>query len=334
MGDAFNPSAINIGETTTRQMVDEVDTNRRKMSPMIFLNTQFIQRVAGWTGVLNPNTTLVCGVNVLYFLGVLSHETAVNALSDHSIVHPVNGLSLTVVVQKFNELFQANGINKRVHFRTINIQTREALREQFDDFQTFMVPDSCMLVRYGRHANQEQRIRHPAPGRQLLEQYPAGVPISEGHYVIIAKNPTTGKLTTIEPQASQMHDYNGTISDNFWNAWHNTNGYVSIEFLYCYDPNVLAGGTLKGDAAYIVPNKVMEHFVNDLLNSYDCVLPIKSKSIDISQRRSIGRSIGISQRRSISRSIGRSISRSKSKNRRKSLDAKPPKKREKTRRTI
>ena len=111
-----------------------------------------------------------------------------------------------------------------------------------------------------------------------------------------------------------MHDYNGTISDNFWNVWHNTNGYISIEFLYCYDPNVLAGGTLKGDAAYIVPNKVMKHFVNDLLNSYDCVLPIKSKSIGKSQRKS--------QRIS------------KSKNRRKSLDAKPPKKREKTRRTI
>ena len=309
MGDAFNPSAINIGETTPRQMVDEVDTNRRRMSPIIFLNTQFIQRVAGWTGVLNQNTTLVCGVNVLYFLGVLSRETAVNALSNHSIVHPVNGLSLTIIVQKFNELFQANGINRRVHFRTINIRTQEALREQFDDFQTLMIPDSCMLVRYGRHADPQHRILHPNPGPQLLAQYPDGVPISEGHYVIIAKKPT-GELTTIEPQASQIHDYNGTISDNFWNAWHNINGYISIEFLYCYDPNVLAGGTLKGDAAYIVPNKVMKHFVKDLLNSYDCVYPRKTRSIGISQRIR------------------------KSKHRRKSLDAKPPKKREKTRRTI
>jgi hypothetical protein len=107
-----------------------------------------------------------------------------------------------------------------------------------------------------------------------------------------------------------MHDYNGTISDNFWNVWHNTNGYISIEFLYCYDPNVLAGGTPKGDAAYIVPNKVMKHFVNDLLNSYECVYPEKTRSQHRSQHRS------------------------KTKNRRKSLDAKPPKKRDKTRRTI
>ena len=313
MGDAFNPSAINIGENPNTSVVAEVNATRRRMSPMIFLNTRFIQRVAGWTGVLNPNTTLVCGVNVLYFLGVLSRETAVNALSDHSIVHPVNGLSLTVVVQKFNELFQASGINRQVQYSTTNIQTRENLQNAFSYFQTILVPDSCMLVRYGRHADPQQRIRHPDPGPQLLAQYPDGVPISEGHYVIIAKK-LTGELTTIEPQASQIYDYNGTISDNFWNAWHNTNGYNSIEFLYCYDPNVLAGGTLKGDAAYIVPNKVMEHFVNDLLNSYDCVLPIKSKSIG--------------------RSIGRSIGKSKSKNRRKSLDAKPPKKREKTRRTI
>lgn len=325
MGDTFNPSAINIGENPNTSVVAEVNATRRRMSPMIFLNTRFIQRVAGWTGVLNPNTTLVCGVNVLYFLGVLSRETAVNALSDHSIVHPVNGLSLTVIVQKFNELFQSSGINRQVQYSTTNIQTREDLQNAFSYFQRILVPDSCMLVRYGRHADPQQRIRHPDPGRQLLAQYPAGVPISEGHYVIIAKK-LTGELTTIEPQASQIHDYYGTISDNFWNAWHNNNGYVSIEFLYCYDPNVLAGGTLKGDAAYIVPNKVMEHFVNDLRNSYDCVLPIKSKSIDISQRKSIGRSI--------SRSISRSIGRSKSKNRRKSLDAKPPKKREKTRRTI
>lgn len=309
MGDAFNPSAYNIGETLTREMVDEVDANRRRMSPMIFLNTRFIQRVAGWTGALNQNTRLGCGVNVLNFLGLLSHEIAVNALSNPSIVHPVNGLSLTVIVQKFNELFQANGINRRVHFRTINIRTQEALREQFDDFQTLMIPDSCMLVRYGRHTDQDQRIRHPNPDPQLLAQYPAGVPISEGHYVIIAKK-TTGQLTTIDPHALQMHDYNGTISDNFWNVWHNTNGYISIEFLYCYDPNVLAGGTLKGDAAYIVPNKVMKHFVKDLLNSYDCVYPRKTRSISRSQRRS------------------------QSKNRRKSLDANPPKKRKKTRRTI
>jgi hypothetical protein len=313
MGDAFNPSAYNIGETSTRQMVDEVDTNRRRMSPMIFLNTRFIQRFTGWTGALNQNTRLGCGVNVLHFLGLLSHETAVNALYNPNIVHPINGLSLTVIVQKFNELFQANGINRRVHFRTINIRTREALREQFDDFQALMIPDSCMLVRYGRHADPQHRILHPNPDPQLLAQYPDGVPISEGHYVIIAKKPT-GQLTTIDPHASQMHDYNGTISDNFWNVWHNTNGYISIEFLYCYDPNVLAGGTPKGDTAYIVPNKVMKHFVKDLLNSYDCVYPGKTRSIGISQR--------ISQRIS------------KSKNRRKSLDAKPPKKRDKTRRTI
>ena len=309
MGDAFNPSAYNIGETLTREMVDEVDANRRRMSPMIFLNTRFIQRVAGWTGALNQNTRLGCGVNVLNFLGVLSRETAVNALYNPNIVHPVNGLSLTVIVQKFNELFQSSGINRQVHFRTINIRTQEALREQFDDFQTLMIPDSCMLVRYGRHADQQHRILHPNPDPQLLAQYPDGVPISEGHYVIIAKKPT-GQLTTIDPHTSQMHDYNGTISDNFWNVWHNTNGYISIEFLYCYDPNVLAGGTLKGDAAYIVPNKVMKHFVNDLLNSYDCFYPRKMRSIGISQRIS------------------------KSKNRRKSLNAKPPKKRDKTRRTI
>ena len=313
MGDAFNPSAINIGENPNTSVVAEVNATRRRMSPMIFLNTRFIQRVAGWTGALNQNTRLGCGVNVLNFLGVLSRETAVNALYNPNIVHPVNGLSLTVIVQKFNELFQSSGINRQVHFRTINIRTQEALREQFDDFQTLMIPDSCMLVRYGRHADQQHRILHPNPDPQLLAQYPDGVPISEGHYVIIAKKPT-GQLTTIDPHTSQMHDYNGTISDNFWNVWHNTNGYISIEFLYCYDPNVLAGGTLKGDAAYIVPNKVMKHFVNDLLNSYDCVYPRKTRSIGISQR--------ISQRIS------------KSKNRRKSLNAKPPKKRDKTRRTI
>jgi len=315
MGDAFNPSAYNISENPNTSVVAEVNATRRRMSPMIFLNTRFIQRVAGWTGALNQNTRLGCGVNVLNFLGVLSRETAVNALYNPNIVHPVNGLSLNVVIQKFNELFQANGINRQVHYSTTNIQTREELRNAFTYFQTILIPDSCMLVRYGRHADPQHRILHPNPDPQLLAQYPDGVPISEGHYVIIAKKPT-GELTTIDPHASQMHDYNGTISDNFWNVWHNINGYISIEFLHCYDPNVIAGGTPKGDAAYIVPNKVIKHFVNDLLNSYDCVYPGKT------------RSIGISQRKSISQRI------SKSKNRRKSLDAKPPKKRDKTRRTI
>jgi hypothetical protein len=316
MGDTFNPSIPPlINEIPNTSVVAEVNAVRRRMSPMIFLNTRFIERVAGWTGALNQNTRLGCGVNVLHFLGLLSRETAINALYTPNIVHPVNGLSLTVIVQKFNELFQASCINRRVYFHTINIRTREALREQFDDFQALIVPDSCMLVRYGRHADPQHRILHPNPDPQLLSQYPDGVPISEGHYVIIAKTPT-GQLTTIDPHASQMHDYNGTISDNFWNVWHNINGYISIEFLYCYDPNVLAGGALKGDAAYIVPNKVMKQFVNDLLNSYECVHPRKTKSISRSQR------------------ISTSQHRSKTKNIRKSIDAKPPKKREKTRRTI
>jgi hypothetical protein len=309
MGDTFNPSAYNISENPNTSTVGEVNSIRRRMSPMIFLNTRFIQRTIGWSGALNQNTRLGCGLNVLHFLGILSHESAVNALQNANVVHPVNGLSLNVVVQKFNELFQSSGINRQVQYSTTNIQTREDLRNAFSYFQTILVPDSCILVRYGRHADPQQRIRHPDPDPQLLLQYPAGVPISEGHYVIIAKK-LTGELTTIDPHASQIHDYTGTISDNFWNVWHNTNGYISIEFLHCYDPNVLAGGTPKSNAVYIVPNKVMKHFVNDLLNSYECVYPEKT------------------------RSQHRSQSRSKTKNRRKSLDAKPSKKRDKTRRTI
>lgn len=315
MGDTFNPSAYNISENPNTSTVAEVNTIRRRMSPMIFLNTRFIQRTTGWSGALNQNTRLGCGVNVLHFLGILSHESAVNALQNANVVHPVNGLSLNVVVQKFNELFQSSGINRQVHYSTTNIQTREDLRNAFSYFQTILVPDSCILVRYGRHPDPQQRIRHPDPDPQLLQQYPAGVPISEGHYVIIAKK-LTGELTTIDPHASQIHDYNGTISDNFWNVWHNTNGYISIEFLHCYDPNVLAGGTPRSNAVYIVPNKVMKYFVNDLINSYDCVYPGKTRS----------------KSRSLSQRNTRSISKHKTKHRTKTTN--PPKKRDKTRRTI
>jgi hypothetical protein len=38
MGDANNYSAYHISENPARQMVAEVDTNRRRMSPMIFLH--------------------------------------------------------------------------------------------------------------------------------------------------------------------------------------------------------------------------------------------------------------------------------------------------------
>lgn len=315
MGDTFNPSAYNISENPNTSTVAEVNTIRRRMSPMIFLNTRFIQRTTGWSGALNQNTRLGCGVNVLHFLGILSHESAVNALQNANVVHPVNGLSMNVVVQKFNELFQSSGINRQVHYSTTNIQTREDLRNAFTYFQTILVPDSCILVRYGRHPDPQQRIRNPDPDPQLLQQYPAGVPISEGHYVIIAKK-LTGELTTIDPHASQIHDYNGTISDNFWNVWHNTNGYISIEFLHCYDPNVLAGGTPRSNAVYIVPNKVMKYFVNDLINSYDCVYPGKTRS----------------KSRSLSQRNTRSISKHKTKHRTKTTN--PPKKRDKTRRTI
>ena len=175
------------------------------------------------------------------------------------------------------------------------IRLRADLAAAFNYFNTILIPDSYMIVRYGRHVDHAQRghredleILQQYP--EILQQYPRGVPLSDGHYVLVAKTPDS-ILITVDPHISQTHN-STVVSDNFWNAWQH-NGYVSMEILQCYDPMVIAGGSdsssssssIIQESAYIVPKLVMKQFEKDLLASYECmcskeihITPVNSRS--------------------------------------------------------
>jgi hypothetical protein len=274
MGEEFLPFNI---DTFNIDTIVEINGIQRRTQPIIFTDTQIERRLQTWTGALNGNTRMGCGINVLKFIRAIPHDEALTFLATPEIVHPVTGLSIHNMVLKFNLIFQQRNINRVVVYFSMPIRLRADLTAAFNYFNTILVPDSYMIVRYGRHVDPAQRGRREDP--EILQQYPEGVPLSDGHYVLVAKL-HNGQLITVDPHISQTRD-STVVGDNFWNAWQH-NGYVSMEILQCYDPTVIAGGSSSGsiiqESAYIVPKLVMKQFEKDLLASYECVKPVNTRS--------------------------------------------------------
>jgi hypothetical protein len=270
-------------DTFNIDTIVEINGIQRRTQPIIFTDTQIERRLQTWTGALNGNTGMGCGINVLKFIRAISPDDTLTFLATPEIVNPVTGLSIHNMVLKFNLIFQQRNINRVVVYFSMPIRLRADLTAAFNYFNTILVPDSYMIVRYGRHVDPAQRGRREDP--EILQQYPEGVPLSDGHYVLVAKL-HNGQLITVDPHISQTRD-STVVSDNFWNAWHH-NGYVSMEILQCYDPTVIAGGSGSGsgsgsgiiiqEVAYIAPKQIMKQFEKDLLASYECVKPVNTRS--------------------------------------------------------
>jgi hypothetical protein len=250
----------------------EINGVETPIYPMIFINTQAEDRVRRWLGALNDNHFIGCGLNVLAFTGIMSRGEAEHELTQ---IDRVNGLSIGAVVDKFNIIFHEKGMNVIVGSQSTPIATREQLEERFAYFDSILLPDSYLIVRFGRHVDPNQRLRNVQPDPQLYfnpeyaRRYHGNFPMSDGHYVLVVKA-TTGELVTIDPHRSISHEYTGSVSDNFWDLWHNVNGYVSIDILKCYETHLeRSGGGIK-NGVYIVPNKVIKQFIKEILESYKC----------------------------------------------------------------
>jgi len=249
-----------------------VNGTRTPIYPMIFVNTQSEHRARRWVGALNDNQFMGCGLNVLAFTGIMSREEAGQELLQIDRVH---GLPIRDVVRKFNDLFREQEYNRTVVCHSTPIQAREQLEERFAYFDSILLPDSYLIVRFGRHVDPNQRPRNVAPDPRLYfnpeyaRRYHGNIPMSAGHYVLVAKK-ATGEMVTIDPHISESRDYTGSVSDNFWDAWHNLNGYVSIDILKCYETHseISGGGTKHG--VYIVPNKIIKQFIKEILESSKC----------------------------------------------------------------
>lgn len=258
----------------------EIDGVRTPILPMIFVNTHAEHRVRRWLGALNDNHFMGCGLNVLAFTGIMSRGEAEQELLQ---IDRVNGLSIDTVVDKFNALFQEQEYNRTVVSHSTPIYAREQLEERFAYFDSILLPDSYLIVRYGRHVDPDQRPRNVAPDPRLYfnpeyaRRYHGDFPMSAGHYVLVAKK-TTGELVTIDPHMSQSREYSGSVSDNFWDVWHNVNGYVSIDILKCYEtPAERNGGGGIKNGVYIVPNKIIKQFIKEILGCEDSRKSSKKK---------------------------------------------------------
>jgi hypothetical protein len=251
----------------------EIDGVETPINPMIFINTQTEDRALRWLGALNDNRFIGCGFNVLAFTGIMSRYDAEQELLQ---IDPVNGLPISAVVDKFNNIFHEKGMNIMVGSQSTQITTREQLKERFDYFNSILLPDSYLIVRFGRHIDPHLRPDNLEPNPALLynpeyiERYPNNIPpMSSGHYVLVAKTRTM-ELVTIDPHISESHVYTGSVSDNFWNTWHNLNGYVSIDILKCYETHSERSGGGSKNGVYIVPNKVIKQFIKEILEPYKC----------------------------------------------------------------
>jgi len=251
----------------------EIDGVETPLYPMIFINTQREDRERRWLGALNGNRFIGCGLNVLAFTGIMSRGEAAQELTN--MRDRVNGLPISAVVDKFNNIFQEQEMNVRAGYHSTPITRRQELADRFAYFDSILLPDSYLIVRFGRHVDPNQRPRNFQPDPELYfipeyaRQYHGVFPLSDGHYVLVAKA-TTGELVTIDPHMSRRHVYTGSVSDDFWTTWNTLNGYVSIDILKCYETHSERSGGGSKNGVYIVPNKVIKQFIKEILESYKC----------------------------------------------------------------
>ena len=269
---SYEVANVNIEDTFGINSI-RVNGTQIPLNPMIFVNTQSEDRVRRWLGTLNDNHFMGCGLNVLAFTGIMTRAEAGEELLQIDRVH---GLPIRDFVGKFNVLFREQEYNRTVVCHSTPIAEREQLEERFAYFDSILMPDSYLIVRFGRHVDPDQRPRNVAPDPRLYfnpeyaRRYHGNIPMSAGHYVLVSKN-AAGELVTIDPHISESRNYSGSVSDNFWDVWHNLNGYVSIDILKCYETHserIGGGGSKNG--VYIVPNKIIKQFIKEILESTKC----------------------------------------------------------------
>ncbi len=249
----------------------EINGVQRTVYPMIFQDANVEDRFDAWAGALNGNTKMGCSINVLRFLDTIDDETANASLLNPEIVHPQEGTSIETIIAYFNNRFREQEINRVcVKYFIGNILTPKKLTNAFNMFSHFLQPNSCIIVRFGRAVVEAKSFR----------PHQDGLPISAGHYVIVAKR-RDGSVVTFDPQNKSERKYNQErgVSHNFWNAWSNINKYINISILCVYDPtDVVEGGSPKNTRTniagpYVVPPTIMNQFGKALLDSYSCSEP-------------------------------------------------------------
>ena len=208
------------------------------------------KRIAAWTGALQGNQRIGCGINALTFLGEISSATATQEVSNLASCPDSQGTPFAQIVDWFNKRQdQSNPLFYQEFSFVITTGTAKApsttppatsgaaIAEEgslanrgtpedgmralygfFSQLQAEMPNNSCTIVKLNRS---------PDVARELG--------LTPGHTVVIAKA-DDGTLSTIDPQQLSVMPFKGRVSAGFYNAYV-SQGYSTASVVTASQPN-------------------------------------------------------------------------------------------------
>ena len=191
-----------IGRPYGPQLKFEKANPKVNPSLAILKNCGVSDRWSKWMIQPSPlrfNINLGCGLNVLYFLSLISYEQAdveFDKLTDPSC--SVKGTPLSMIANAI----RVEGM--RAVVKRFNFELKDDISMFFNKMYHVLPDNACTIVRYERSGD------------------------AVGHTVIMSKK--DGVLHTIDPQQILIRPYKGFVSDKMVTAM-NTAGFISVSII-------------------------------------------------------------------------------------------------------
>ena len=208
------------------------------------------KRVASWTGALQGNQRIGCGINALTFLGEISAATATQEVSNLASCPDSQGTPFAQIVEWFNKRQnQSNPLYYQEFSFVITTGTTKApstaspatsgaaIAEQ-GSLANRGTPEDGMRALYGFFSQLQAEMPNNSCTIVKLNRSPdvaRSLGLTPGHTVVIAKA-DDGTLSTIDPQQLSVMPFKGRVSAGFYNAYV-SQGYSTASVVTASQPN-------------------------------------------------------------------------------------------------
>jgi hypothetical protein len=208
------------------------------------------KRIAAWTGALQGNQRIGCGINALTFLGEISSATATQEVSNLASCPDSQGTPFTQIVDWFNKRQdQSNPLFYQEFSFVITTGTAKApstaqpatsgaaIAEQ-GSLANRGTPEDGMRALYGFFSQLQAEMPNNSCTIVKLKRSPdvaRELGLTPGHTVVIAKA-DDGTLSTIDPQQLSVMPFKGRVSAGFYNAYV-SQGYSTASVVTASQPN-------------------------------------------------------------------------------------------------
>lgn len=207
-------------------------------------------RVSSWTGALQGNQRIGCGINALTFLGEISAATATQEVGNLASCPDSQGTPFTQIVEWFNKRQNQSNPLYYQEFSfvittgttkapsTVPPATSGAAIPEEGSIANRGTPEDGMRALYGFFSQLQAEMPNNSCTIVKLNRSPdvaRSLGLTPGHTVVIAKA-EDGTLSTIDPQQLSVMPFRGRVSAGFYNAYV-SQGYSTASVVTASQPN-------------------------------------------------------------------------------------------------